>query len=160
VRAAASALLAGGLCAAAFNGGCAGPGTPAPAPPAATRPADGQHAGITGPHGDHSPHHGGLVLMNGDVHYEVVMDASGRYEVWFTDAMRAELPASVASNLRLEVTRPAGSAEPVVMTIDDAGESWVGQGQPVSGSGIIVRLRYDLAGAPHDIEIPFVAPKR
>jgi len=51
------------------------PPAPAPAPAAepAAPPTDSQHAGITEPHGDHTAHHGGMVLMNGDVHYEVVM---------------------------------------------------------------------------------------
>ena len=37
-------------------------------PPAASaRPADAQHAGITTPHGDHSPHLGGMVLMKDEL---------------------------------------------------------------------------------------------
>jgi hypothetical protein len=130
----------------------------APAAPAATvAPQDAQHAGITEPHGDHSPQHGGLVLMNGDVHYEVVMDPSGRYELWFSDAIRTELPASVASQARVEVARPDSPAESLPLAIDDAGESWVGQGRPVSGDGVMVKLTYALKGAPHEIEIPFTA---
>ena len=50
---------------------------PEPAPPAAgaaPRPAaDPQHQNVVGPHGDHTPHKGGMVLMNADVHYEVVL---------------------------------------------------------------------------------------
>ena len=42
---------------------------PVQAIPAASTPA----AGETVPHGDHNPHFGGLVLMNGDLHFEVVL---------------------------------------------------------------------------------------
>lgn len=140
--------------------GCSG-STPPPAPPETqAAPTDAQHAGITEPHGDHTPHHGGIVLMNGDVHYEVVMDASGRYEVWFSDAVRTELPASVASNARVAIERPGETPEPLALSIDDAGESWVGRGRAVAGDGVIVKLTYSLRGEPHEVEIPFVAATR
>ena len=84
------------LCAVVVAAACSNP--PPPAPAVNQAPKDAQHAGITEPHGDHSPHHGGIVLMNGDVHYEVVMDPAGKYEVWFSDAVRTDLPASVAAN--------------------------------------------------------------
>jgi hypothetical protein len=145
----------------ASSTGCSGPADP-PSTPAETNqaPKDAQHAGITEPHGDHAPHHGGVVLMNGDVHYEVVMEPSGKYEVWFTDAVRTELPASVAANARVEVARPGTTPEALTLAIDEAGESWVGTGQPVSGDGVIVKVTYDLKGTPSEVEIPFVAAKR
>lgn len=138
-------------------GACAGP-APAPveAPPASTQPVDPEHAGITDPHGDHSPHHGGLVLMNGDVHYEVVLAADGRHALWFSDAVRTELPASIASNVRLTVTRPGAPPESLAMAIDDAGESWVAAGQPLAGPDIMVTVTYDIRGEPHEVEIPYV----
>ena len=98
--------------------------------------------------------------MSGDVHYEVVMRPSGKYEVWFTDAVRVELPASIASNVRVQVTRPTGPAENIALAIDDAGESWVGQGLPVSGDGVMVKVSYALKGEPSEIEMPFVAAAR
>ena len=70
------------------------------------KPADAQHAGITTPHGDHSPHHGGLVLMQGELHYEVVLDRNGKHAIWFSDAVREDLPASVASKVAMTVARP------------------------------------------------------
>jgi hypothetical protein len=140
---------------------CSGPAD-SPSTPAETNqaPKDAQHAGITEPHGDHSPHHGGVVLMNGDVHYEVVMEPAGRYEVWFSDALRTELPASVAARTRVEVTRPGTAVEAVPLAIDEAGESWVGIGQPVTGDGVMVKVTYDLKGAPSEVEMPFVPAKR
>jgi hypothetical protein len=141
-------LLAGAACSS----------KPEPAPPAAapSKPADGQHAGITTPHGDHTPHHNGIVMMNGDMHYEVVFDKTGKHRVWFSDAVREELPASVASNVVMVVTRPMGAAETLPMTIDDSGESWVAAGAPLDESGTMVRLTYRVRGEPFEIEIPFV----
>ena len=146
------------LCAVVVAAACSNP--PPPAPAVNQAPKDAQHAGITEPHGDHSPHHGGIVLMNGDVHYEVVMDPAGKYEVWFSDAVRTDLPASVAANTRVEVARPDGPVETLPLAIDDAGESWVGTGQPVAGEGVMVKVTYDLKGTPSEVEIPFVAAKR
>jgi len=141
--------------------GCSEPPTrPVPVSETSQTPKDPQHAGITEPHGDHSPHQGGVVLMSGDVHYEVVMRPSGRYEVWFTDAVRTELPASVASHVRVVVTRPSGPVETVPLAIDESGESWVGQGQPVSGEGVMVKVAFDLRGTPGEVEMPFVAATR
>jgi hypothetical protein len=141
--------------------GCSGPADPPPAPAQTNEaPKDAQHAGITEPHGDHTPHHGGIVLMNGDVHYEVVMDPAGRYEVWFSDAVRTDLPASVAANARVEVARPGSAVESLPLAIDEAGESWVGTGQPVTGDGVMLKVTYALKGIPSEVEIPFVAPKR
>ena len=45
--------------------GCSQPAPPSAAPIESAAPKDAQHAGITEPHGDHAPLHGGLVLMNG-----------------------------------------------------------------------------------------------
>jgi hypothetical protein len=121
-----------------------------------TKPADSQHAGITTPHGDHSPHHGGLVMMNGELHYEVVLKGDGRHEVWFSDAVRSDLPASVASKVTMIVTRPAASPEQIVLEIDESGESWIAKGQPVAGSDVMVKLSFVARGEPFEIEIPFV----
>ena len=120
-----------------------------------TGPRDEQHKGVIGPHGDHTPHHGGLVLMIGDIHYEVVLGADGRHQVWFSDAMRNELPASVVRGVALEVTRPDAPVEAVELAIDEAGEAWTAAGRPLAGDGILVKVRYTLDGKPLEIEIPF-----
>lgn len=123
---------------------------------AAARPADSQHAGITTPHGDHSPHHGGFVMMQGELHYEVVLDRGGRHQVWFSDAVREDLPASVASRVTMTVARPGAPPENLTLLIDEAGESWVAAGQPVTGSDVMVKLTFVVRGEPVEIDIPFV----
>ena len=139
-----------------------GCGSPAPehAPAAAKTPTkDSQHAGITTPHGDHSPHHGGMVLMQGELHYEVVLDANGRHSVWFSDAVREDLPASVASKVEMTVTRPNSAAEVLALAIDDSGESWIASGKPVSGKDVMVKLAFTARGESHEIEIPYITPQ-
>ena len=131
--------------------------TPASQNTAPTRaPNDAQHQNLTGPHGDHTPRHGGLVLMNGDVHYEVVFAKDGRHQVWFTDAVRNDLPASVASNVTMEIAAPGASAQTVKLAIDENGEAWVANAPPLAGEGVMVKVRYALQGQPHEIEIPVV----
>ena len=119
----------------------------------AAKPKDAQHAGITTPHGDHSPHHGGLVMMNGDNHYELVFDTAGKHRVFFSDAVREDLPASIASNVLMVVTPKMGAVETWALKIDDSGESWVADGHPLA-AGDMVKLSYSLRGEPFEIEIP------
>lgn len=124
-----------------------------PKPELTKKPADSQHAGITTPHGDHSPHHDGLVLMNGELHYEVVFDAKGKHQVWFSNAVREDLPASIASNVVMTITPRMGAVETLALKIDDSGESWIADGNPLA-SGDMVKLTYSMRGEPYEIEIP------
>jgi hypothetical protein len=117
-------------------------------------PNDAAHQNVTGPHGDHTPRHNGLVLMNGDVHYEVVIARNGHHQIWFSDAVRNDLPASVAKDVRMEITRPGAASETVALAIDDAGESWTASARPIGGEGVIVKVQYSLQGEPYTIEIP------
>lgn len=122
---------------------------PPPAPPETPEPAV--------PHGDHNPHHGGVVMMNGDVHYEVVLNPDGTHQLYFTDATRADLPASAATDASLTIVRKAEPPETVTLRIDEAGESWIGQGKPVKdGATTTVRVAYTLRGEPsYWIDLPF-----
>ena len=136
---------------------CSAP--PVETPATTATPTDSQHAGITTPHGDHSPHHGGLVLMKGELHYEVVLDPKGRHSVWFSDAVREDLPASVASKVEMTVLRPSALAETLTLSIDESGESWIASGKPISGDDVMVKLTFVARGEPLEIEIPFVLQK-
>ena len=115
-----------------------------PAPPAAEpapKPKDAQHAGITTPHGDHSARHGGMVLMNGEVHYEVVLDRGGRHRLWFSDAVREDVPASQAARVTMVIARKGVADESLALAIDDSGESWVAAGQPIAAGDVLVKVR-------------------
>lgn len=120
-------------------------------------PAPQSPAPATQPHGDHSPHHGGMVLMHGDLHFEVLLDREGRHRVYLTDAIRNELPASAASAVTVTVLRP-GEEKPEALTleIDEFGESWIAHGRPVveEESRAVVALVHE--GKPYEIELPFL----
>jgi hypothetical protein len=123
----------------------------------AAAPAQASASSSAIPHGDHNPKFGGLVLMNGELHFEVVMRRDGSYNVFFSDAVRAELPAATASGLTVTVTRTGQTPETVAMHIDDSGESWTGRGRTVDGPGATVRIAYSVSGKPYFIDVPFPA---
>ena len=123
-------------------------------------PAAANAAPAAVPHGDHNPHHGGVVLMKGDLHYEVVLDATGRsHQLYFTDAVREDLPASIASSVTLTIKRPNDAAEVIALHIDDAGESWIGSGRAVKEPGkTVATVAFTIAHEPYSIDIPFAVP--
>ena len=50
-------------------------------------------------------------MMKGDLHYEVVLDPTGRaHHIYFSDALREDLPASIASDVVLTIRRPCRRA--------------------------------------------------
>jgi hypothetical protein len=115
------------------------------------------------PHGDHNPHHGGVVMMKGDdLHYEVVLDQTGHdYRVYFSDAIREDLPASVASDVVLTIHRPDAADERIPLQIDDAGESWTGRGRVVAApAAASVRIAFTIRQQPYWIDLPFAPAKK
>jgi hypothetical protein len=136
--------------------------TPAAEAPVAQAASTAAPLGGTAPHGDHNPHHGGIVMMKGaDLHYELVLDpAGGAHHLYFTDAVRDDLPASVASDVVLTIHRPGRADEQVVLRIDDAGESWVGSGDAVtSPAATSVRVAFAIRHEPYWIDLPLAASK-
>ncbi len=130
----------------------------APLPQAAATATPAAAAGTSAmPHGDHNPHHGGIVMMKGDLHYEVVVDPSGKaHHLYFTDAVRDDLPASVASAATLTIHRPGAEDETIPLSIDETGESWVGSGKAVeAGPKTSVRVAFTLHDdTPYWIDLP------
>jgi hypothetical protein len=153
-------MLAMSCCLMAACGGGVAEGRAGGGSPAATAStaAGDSTPGGTVPHGNHNPKFGGVVLMNGDVHFEVVLHRDGKYQVYFSDATRAELPASVASEVSVTVMRAGAPPEPIKLQIDDSGESWVGQGKPVPAGELTARVAYSSHGQPYWIDVPFGAP--
>ena len=145
------ALIAGG-CGRAHDGAVAA--ATAEATASATEAATPASAGME--HGDHNPHHGGVVYMYDDMHYEVVLDPGGHHRVYFTDSAREDLPASVASSVTLMVERPKSPPETVNGTIDAQGESWTLDGQPVADKATSVRVSFATRGSQYWIDVPFI----
>ena len=77
--------------------------------------------------------------MYKEVHYEVVLNRDGHHRVYFSDATREDLPASVASSVTLTIERPDFTPETVRAVIDEQGESWRADGAPVSGGGAMLK---------------------
>src|SRR3954463_16146283 len=145
--------LAAMILCAAVTGAGGGEEEPAPAlvvPPAG---AAGTSAG-TVPPGDHNPHFGGLVLMNGDLHFEVVLARDGSARVYFSDATRAELPAATASAVTITITQQSRAPEVIALHIDDSGESWTGRGRPIDDPAATARIAYTAQGKPYFIDVP------
>jgi hypothetical protein len=121
----------------------------ASSPPAARQPQ-------TAPHGDHNPHHGGIVMMKGDLHYEAVFDLAGRsHQLFFSDAVRDDLPASVASAVSFTVKRAGEPDELVPLQIDASGESWIGSGRPIANAATTTaRVAFTVGEEPYWVDVP------
>jgi hypothetical protein len=126
---------------------------PLAAQPPAAAPASDNGAAV--PHGDHHPHFGGLVLMYGDLHFEVVLGRDGGERVYFSDATRNELPAATASDVAVTVTQKSGPPQTTALRIDESGESWIGRGRPVDDPAATARVAFTTKGKPYFIDVPF-----
>jgi hypothetical protein len=111
-------------------------------------------------HGNHIPKYGGVVLMNGDLHFEVVLKPTAEYTIYFSDAARQELPASTVSNVTITVKRPRIEPEVVHLRIGDAGENWIGSGKPITSPATEVRVDYLFHGQDFWAEVPYNLPER
>jgi hypothetical protein len=107
------------------------------------------------PHGDHNPHHGGAVLMLRDLHYEIAFEPSGRVAVYLSDAVRKDLPASVVSDVYIEIDRPRHKVERIEMAIDATGEAWEGKAMPVKDGDAVVRVAFTFQGEATSVELPY-----
>jgi len=125
------------------------------APVTAAAAATSTTAAATVPHGDHNPRHGGVVFMDGDLHFEIVLGRDGERRLYFSDAMREELPAATASGVTVTVTAKTGPADAVALQIDENGESWIGRGRQVADADAIARVAYTVRGKPYFIDVPF-----
>jgi hypothetical protein len=121
-------------------------------------PTDAGGAPIAGmAHGNHNPKYGGVVLMNGDLHFEVVVNADGHYALYFSDAGRQELPASSVSGVTLGIKRPGFRVETIDMKINDTGESWIGTSGSVDDRNTDIYISFTFQGKRCTSSMPFFA---
>jgi uncharacterized membrane protein YphA (DoxX/SURF4 family) len=82
---------------------------PAPPPPASAWPPVGAPLPGNAPHADHAPRHGGVVMMSGDVHIEMVVGPSGSVFLYPSDATRTPIsPTEAQGTIRID--RPGSRA--------------------------------------------------
>jgi hypothetical protein len=108
-------------------------------------------------HGNHDALHDGFVLMYQDIHFEVVAGTEGLIRVFYTDAVRAELPAATVSDMAVEIEFPDGRTVPVNMAISDGGDYWEGMGTPITDPKTIIRLGFVFGTEPLLLDVPFSA---
>ena len=78
---------------------------PALPPPASAWPPVGTPLPGAAPHVDHAPRHGGVVMMSGDVHLELVVGPSGSVFLYPSDATRTPIPPAEAQGT-IRIDRP------------------------------------------------------
>ena len=105
-------------------------------------------------HYDHRPRQGGIVLMNGDTHFEVVLDTTGSYSVYFSSGIRTPLPATIASEVRIAVIPSGRPRETIAMEPDATNSYWVGRGTLIDDPNTIVRVGYTAEATPYWIDVP------
>lgn len=92
--------------------------------------------------------------MNGDTHFEVVLDNKGSYRVYFSSGVRTPLPATIASEVRIAVIPNGRSRETIPMEPDPNNSHWVGRGTPIDDPDTIVRVGYTAETTPYWIDVP------
>lgn len=109
-------------------------------------------------HGDHNPKFGGLVLMYGLLHFEIVGRPEGGVELHMSDAMRVPMPAVSVSDVTVEIEREDGAFETVTMSISEAGDFWSGPCAPLTDQeNTTVHFAFVAFGVPYVYALPLAA---
>ncbi|AKH42616.1 hypothetical protein FHS61_000386 [Altererythrobacter atlanticus] len=93
-------------------------------------------------HGDevHTAPHGGVMVTDGAMHFELVADPKGGLKIYFSSADGNPLPASAASEVAVEIEHPKARTEYVAMSIDRTGGFWRGNSQPLTDKGAVLHI--------------------
>ena len=101
---------------------------PAAPPPASAWPPISAALPGSAPHADHLPRHGGVVMMSGDLHVEMVVSPSGGVFLYLSDATRTPIAPSEASGT-IRIERP-GSKSALPLRSDPAAGALTVAGPP------------------------------
>jgi WD40 repeat protein len=97
---------------------------------------------------DHTPHHGGVVGMAGDMHLEALAAADGRIALWLTDVARRPLSlAGVEGTVTLEL--PEGDR---TLPLALAGDHLAAAGPTPAGEEVVARFALRVGGAPVEMD--------
>ena len=105
-------------------------------------------------HEDHNSRYGGFVMMFLEMHFEIVAPETGGVRIYYSNEMRIDMPASVVSDVAVEIERSGGIYESVIMSISDDGGHWGGDSSPIINPDSIVRLAFLFQGEPFVLDIP------
>ena len=97
--------------------------------------------------------------MNGDLHFEIVLSRDGNHRLYFSDAMRAELPAATASDVTLTFSSGEGPGDTLKAEVDGNGESWIAKGAPltlIKGAEVTARVAFVVNDEPYWIDVPYI----
>src|SRR5262249_50452502 len=133
---------------------------PPPAEPAVVQaaPAPAPSAAGAVPHGDHNPHHGGVVMMKGDdLHYEAVLDPTGRAPpLCLPGGALGDRPDSAGTGVGLTRPRAGPPGGRPAGGIDGGGGGGVGRGHPGKAPAeTTVGWAFAIRHEPYWIDLPF-----
>ena len=101
---------------------------------------------------DHTPHHGGVVVMVGERHVEARATPAGRVEVWLTDFFRKPIDVAALHGTALLDADADGRSVDLV----PEGDALVGQGPPIGGPR--TAARFTIATAEGSLTAAAVLP--
>jgi hypothetical protein len=105
------------------------------------------------PH-DHTSHHGGLVLMDGELHFELFVGFDGRHRVHYTDGHRRPLPPGAMKSVHLKIKHGTGTDEELTLLSGEGG-AWSGRGRLIDGAKVDVTLTHvTRTGHRYSIDVP------
>lgn len=103
---------------------------------------------------EHFAPHGGIITPYKDGHCETVLLPKGGVRIYLTDAAGHDLPATLASDVSLEIEGGDKKTDTVIMTVSASGDFWEGPYRRLTDAKGIVHVAFVLNGDPVVIDLP------